>query len=142
MKIINTLSITALILTFCGFNILGEEENKGPGKGKGGIQRPEFKSLDTNGDKKISRVEFAKSPIASKIRENRGKEFVDRIFGMRDKDGDGSINLQEFNTEPGAGKGKGGKGKGMSKGKGGPGGARGKGKGGKGTGSNENDEVE
>ncbi len=71
-----------------------------------------LKKLDKDGDGKLSKKEFAASPMAAKMEEKRGKGAIDKVFGMRDENGDGFLDKKELSKPPKHGKGRpGGKGK-------------------------------
>ncbi len=96
-----------------------DEKGKGKGKGKPGHGDPAkradmmLKKLDKDGDGKLSKKEFAASPMAAKMEEKRGKGAIDKVFAMRDENSDGFLDKKELSKPPKHGKGRpDGKGKG------------------------------
>lgn len=89
------------------------DDGKG-GKGKGGAagkgdpgKRAEMmlKRLDKDESGTISKEEFASGAMAKKLAEKRGDDAVGKIFGMRDKNGDGELDKEELSAPPKRGKG-------------------------------------
>ena len=78
------------------------------GKGKDPAARAEamMKKLDKDADGKISKEEFAASPMGKKMTEKGGAEAVDKAFGRMDANKDGSLTKDELGKRGGKGKGK------------------------------------
>lgn len=127
MKMKKILVVAVTVIAGLAVGLAGaEDEKKGKpekGKGKGDpAQRAEMmlKKLDTDKSGTISKEEFAAGPMAERLKGKEGA--LDKIFAMRDKNGDGELDKKELAAPPkrdgkGGPKGKG-KGKGDGKGKG------------------------
>jgi len=59
-----------------------------------------IKKLDKDGDKKLSKVEFAAGPMAEKIKKEHGEEGIDKVFKARDENGDGFLDHKELAKPP------------------------------------------
>lgn len=91
----------SLALVFLAGSVFAED-GKGDGKkgpGDKGGKRPDpekvFKSLDGDGDGKLSREEFSKAPMLEKIEEKKPGS-ADKFFSRLDANKDGSLSLEEF----------------------------------------------
>ncbi|MEM9280929.1 MAG: hypothetical protein AAGA96_03820, partial [Verrucomicrobiota bacterium] len=95
-----------------------EEGTKGAGAKGDAAKRISMmlEKVDTDGSGTISLSEFTASPMAEKIQE-RGHD-PEKLFAMRDKDGDGEWSKKELAAPMGSGKGRPGSGSGKGKGKG------------------------
>lgn len=71
-----------------------------PGKGKKMDPEALFKKLNTSGDGKLTREQFAK--IGEQLKGKAGDRFkdnakvMDKMFNNLDTDGDGTLSLEEF----------------------------------------------
>jgi Ca2+-binding EF-hand superfamily protein len=95
-------SVFALgIAVTCLTVVHADEDEQKAGSGKKGI--PGFKKLDTNGDGKISKEEFAKLATTlgqkfAKLKDNPelAQQVMDKLFDKLDTNGDGFLSPEEF----------------------------------------------
>ena len=111
-KQIFTLAV-ALVAGFA-VGIAQADDEKGKGKKTGGKGDPAkraemlLKKCDKDADEKLSKDEFAASPIAKRMNEKKGDGASDKVFGRMDKNKDGFLDKAELSAAPkGKGKGKG-----------------------------------
>ena len=113
------LVVVAALVAGMSVGLLQAEEDgkgkEGKGKGKGDpAKRAEMmiEKLDTDKNGTLSKEEFAASPMAERLKKDRGDDAVDKMFAARDKNSDGQLDKAELSAPPAGGKGKGPKGKG------------------------------
>ena len=88
-----TLSLTSALM----FAVMAPSTAEAAGKKKKGGPEAIFKKLDTDGDGKISKTEFAKLGEVAKKAGKGGKAGKgDKLFSKLDTNGDGSLSLEEF----------------------------------------------
>lgn len=86
----------------------GDKGKKGEGKGGDPAKRAEMliSKFDKDDSKTLSAEEFAATPMAEKMKTDKGEDAVTTAFGRLDKDSDGQLSQEEL-QKMGGGKGKG-----------------------------------